>query len=236
MATIPPSQLSQSAPLWISLSTGLWTLLLLRVVRRTSLEHCFWLGPLLGVLNSGTACALSSVSESSDLLQVGGAFLLGLLFGSFAGAFLGLIFGGTIAAILWRMGKWEQSGELDASLRLFGSASVVFAGIATLCFALQGSIPDHYRHWQLPPQVALLIANMLVLNTVIQYGRVAIWLRSMGTGYALDNGVLTWCDASRGPFRGGRHTLGTLRTPAHYAVRSVLFALLLGTEMSLWML
>lgn len=233
-ACMPGEHFPPGAPLWIVLSTATWTWVLLRGLRRFGLIHAIWLGPVLGMLNSGTACMFAFAHESASLWDVGRMFLLGVLVGSLVGSFLGLVYGTVIALVLRRLQQWERSDALDASLRLFASASLVFAGIATLHIALEGAASR--GTWRIPPEVSLLVANGLAAWALFGHARVALWLRTSDERYATIDGVLTFQDRGRGPFREGQHALGLVGTPLSYAVRAGLLATLLGTELTLWLL
>lgn len=231
---MPGEHFPPGAPLAIVLTTAAWTWVLVRALRRFGLIHAIWLGPVLGVLNSGTACMFAFSHESSSFFDAGRMFVLGALMGSMVGSLLGLIYGTVIGLVLRRLRRWEQSDALDASLRLFGSTSVVFAGIAVLHVALDGMASSGM--WRIPPEASLLMANALALWAFLGHARVALWLRAPREGYASVDGMLTYFDGARGPFRDGRHALGLVGTPLAYAARAALLALLMGTELSLWWL
>lgn len=225
------------SPVAIASATGFFAWLLVRVVRRWGVGNAFWVAPLFGVLNSGVCCFLVLGSGASAFDDALGLFAAGLVFGSVVGSVLGLAFGTVIALVFVRLRRWEKSGELDASLGLLGSASVAFAGIAVLHRGLHSMVDANWqRIWSIPPELSVLLANVLALVAIVQHARVAIWLSTVHSSFAVSDGVLTFRKQADGPFRGGQHTIGAVRTPNHYAVRAGLLALLLGTEASLWLL
>ena len=238
-ACVPHQHLPDSAPLAIVLSTAGWTWVLVRVLRRYGLGHAAWLGPVLGMLNAGTACALAFAHEMSSLVDLGRMFLFGTLFGSIFGSILGLAYAAVVALLLHRLRRCERSDDLDASLHMLGGASVAFAAIAVIHAALDGVRGS--RMWHIPPDVSIAIAAALSLCALVWHARVAWWLRSATArhrekhaGFATVDGVLTFVDAASGPFRNGRHALGVVGTPWSYGARAMLLALLLGTEVALW--